>query len=602
MPFVPVEIIERWDGGANSKDFPENIGQNQSPNPRNIQFIGKSIGKAPGFTVFGTESEAITGFTLYNHKLPVDRDQVMVKTVNDRIKFYDETTATWQLLSDATFTVGERWSFWSFNGYMYGTSPNYGFIRWKGSAWGKTSTPILAGASSIPLGTGEGARFSASGNGIIEGDTFSWSGVSTDTLTGVTGLVSNHAAGVRTITALDPSTYSGNPKGTDGEFFKNRSFVVQSASPNIISFSKLADNTNPQDDIADFTIAGSGAGDAGFIVAPGNVTAIIRFIASDNNTILVALVDDGVVYNVNVLDTGGATVGTMLPIKEITASLVANKAVVALENELICIDDLNDMRSISYSSETNSVLRTTRLSDQIQPSLADIDFSSDGVLVYAQRKVIALGKQHDASVNNFALIKDTNPDAFCFYDHWAFNGIVKNKTDFYGLSSVNANVYKLFDGLNAGGDDLIITSQYPTRQMNFGSPLILKQLRHIRVSGFMTTNCILKFRIFLDGMVVPIEEFILAGDNTDIVSAITGVSWGEVVWGSSIWGGGSAGGVQLKRFYATLSLSNLQNFYTAQVLIVNEQADVDFRMDKMMFFAELEQPELDNTNRYISGE
>ena len=52
---------------------------------------------------------------------------------------------------------------------------------------------VTAGANSIVLTSG--TDFSTAGNGNVDGDSFAWTGKSTHTLTGVTGLSFDHATG-----------------------------------------------------------------------------------------------------------------------------------------------------------------------------------------------------------------------------------------------------------------------------------------------------------------------------------------------------------------------------------------------------------------------
>ena len=52
---------------------------------------------------------------------------------------------------------------------------------------------VAAGATSITLTSS--SSFSATGNGNIDGDTFSWSGKSSNDLTGVVGVSADHATG-----------------------------------------------------------------------------------------------------------------------------------------------------------------------------------------------------------------------------------------------------------------------------------------------------------------------------------------------------------------------------------------------------------------------
>ena len=53
---------------------------------------------------------------------------------------------------------------------------------------------ISAGATTITLTSGTG--FSSAGNGNVDGDSFKWTGKSTNDLTGVTGISFDHASGV----------------------------------------------------------------------------------------------------------------------------------------------------------------------------------------------------------------------------------------------------------------------------------------------------------------------------------------------------------------------------------------------------------------------
>ena len=53
---------------------------------------------------------------------------------------------------------------------------------------------IPAGATTVILT--DGSSFSSSGNGNVDGDSFAWTGKSTNNLTGVTGISADHASGV----------------------------------------------------------------------------------------------------------------------------------------------------------------------------------------------------------------------------------------------------------------------------------------------------------------------------------------------------------------------------------------------------------------------
>jgi len=181
------------------------------------------------------------------------------------------------------------------------------------------------------------------------------------------------------------------------------------------------------------------------------------------------------------------------------------------------------------------------------------------------------------------VVKDTNPNAFTIYDHWQLNAVTEFKNNFYGLSSLDQKVYRLFYGLSANGN--VIASEYNTSQLNFGAPLILKTLRRIRLSGFITSGCNLYFKVYFDENETPFT-FLINGDNTNIVIPLENVAIGTVVFGRSVFNGGLPEGQEKRRFYAELSLPTLQHFFTTYVKITNNEKDVDFSLDKMLFYVE----------------
>lgn len=604
MPFTPTLLLKNFDGGANSKDHVDALEANQSPNPRGVDFTARTIRKAKGYTVLGMDADAVgnIGFKAFNLRV-LSTDEILIKTIGTKIKFYDETADVWYSLTDATFTANKRWWFASFNGYLYGGNDTDIFIRWRGSSWSTLATAVTAASTSIVLAAGTGSRYAATGSGMIEDDTFTWTGVSTDTLTGVTGLSSNHAIGARVIEKLDSTTYSANPKGSLGAFYKNRIYTRSDASANFLYFSKLADNTDPQGDLANFTIAGSGSGDAGFIIFPAALQTLRTFISGDNTPVLVAICADGIAYAASVTDTGGATVGLATVFKVLGADAAGDDTIAETENTLLFADSFGTLRAMGYT-EANTTLQTTRESDIIAPTILPslIDFSA-GTAKYFDRRAFFIGKQSGATINNFTVVKDTNPKAYAFYNHWNFNCLVEWKNNLYGLSSLNGNMMKLFDGLSVellkGGTTYPIYSSYPTGEFDFGVPLIFKELQKIRLQGLISNGCELTYDVYFDGVLK--FSFVINGNDTDIVDVLSGVSFGHVVYARApTFGGGSTGGTLLQSFTAELCPSTLGYFWTLQVVVTNNQKDVDFELDKMLFFSKQALPDIFPPARIIT--
>lgn len=593
MAFKPVETLVRFDGGANTNDFPDNIAKNQSPNPRGVDLVGTSIRKAKGYTVHGTEADsADIGFTLYNHRI-LSSTELLVKTIGTTVKFYDPVTDAWQKITSATLTANKRWGFASFNGYLYGGNGTNNFVRWRASAYSTLNGAILTGATTIDLAAGTGSRFPNSGSGMIEGDTFSWTGRSTDQLTGVTGVSSGHASGSTVIMEMDTTTYTTQPKGSVVVFFRNRLFVRDDANPNFLYFSKLADNTTPEDDLANFTIAGAGAGDAGYSILPAPILGAKVFISGSNEPILAVACADGIVYSFAVTDTT-TTVAAFTQFKVLGADLVAKRAMANTENDLVLVDNFGNIRAIGYGEQSTTV-KTTRLSDVIDTTVENTTFD-DAVAEYLNRCLYVIGKQNDSASNNFTIVRDTNPEGFVFYDHWQLNDIVESGNYLYGLSSITGNVYRLNNGYNANGNP--IYSLYPVASLDHGLPLVLKRVLKVRVSGYITNNADLTFNLYPDETLTP-YTFTISGGNTNITSALDNVAIGTVVFGSIVSGGGLPDGVERKKFLATLSLPSFDLYYTLNCVVENNQADVDFALDKMMFFVEPQSYDLERKDSEI---
>lgn len=582
MPFKPLYLIDGMDGGMNTHDYPENLKSNESPNIYGMEFNAKNLKKTKGFTAYGTETETTPGFTLYNHRI-LSTDEIMIKTVANKIKFYDSISDTWHLLTASTFATGVRFFMASFNGYLYFCDGTNNFSRWKGASWSTLANPVTGASIVIDLATGTGSRFANSGSGLIESDTFTWTGKVGDQLTGVSGISSNHAAGARVIVSADTSTYSTQPKGSVGCFFKNRIFIRDDANRNIWYFSKLADNTTPEDDLTNFTVAGTGTGDAGNYPMPAPIIGVTTMISAANTAIQLLLCADGIAYAFSVSDSGTTTVATATPFKVFSADLVSKGAITVFENDLILVDSFNSVRTLGYQ-DVNTPANTRRISDNLEPTLDLIDFTSSDVWFY-NRKAYIQGIQNGGSINNFTLMKDTNPDAFSVFKHWQLNALCENYNNLYGLSSFDGRVFKLFDGYDAAG--AIYSSFYSTPAINFGAPLIMKELRQIRLKGYITNGCTLTCKLYKGQSTTPFT-FTISGSNTNITSDIDNAAIGTVVFGTSVFGDSVPAGASMKEFYCEFNVPTFGYFDTIYLTIENVQKDVAYELSKIMFYAEVQ--------------
>jgi len=152
------------------------------------------------------------------------------------------------------------------------------WIFWQGNKRSTLASAISTGATTIDLATGHGVRFPTSGTIMIQGEKITYAGKSTDQLTGVTGVLVNHPAGSTVVIELDGTTYSTIDKASVIEFYRNRLYFISKTTPTWMYYSKLADNTSPETDLLNFSSAGTGAGDAGYGIAPDELVTMKEYI------------------------------------------------------------------------------------------------------------------------------------------------------------------------------------------------------------------------------------------------------------------------------------------------------------------------------------
>ncbi len=591
MTFKDVLVIQDLTGGINSKQRATKIQDNQLVSIENFDFDANSLRRAKGYTKLGTEDDSdLTGKTLYKHEILSGID-VLVKTIGTFIKYYDTVDDEWYKLTLDTFTTGKRWAFASFNGYLYGNNGTDNWIFWNGSARSTLASEITIGATTIDLATGEGARVPTSGTIMIQGDEITYSGKSTDQLTGVSGVGATHAAGSTVILELDASTYSGLEKAKEGKytiaFHSNRLYYISASNPRKVLHSKLADNTNPETDLINFTVAGSGAGDAGFGFAPDELVNLKQYINGNNSSILATFCKNGNVYAFTVTDGASTTVNVFVPARTMNSYPINSSMVTVAENDLAIVDQFGHCRTLGYG-DVNTPLTVKTISQLIEPSL-EVTNWDDGCEIYHNRKLYLGGATLEAGTNDIYYYHDSNYTAWGAYTHWDVVDFAEYNAELYGLSAVTGNVFKLNDGYSVYSDSVDdnyegdYASEAVSKEYHFEQPHKYKQALLLRMDGFITSNAEVNFDIFLDGALFC--TFLIDGNDTDILSTIPNVAVGTIVFGQGVFGGGLPGGTTRKEFYVQFALPTLKNFLKAQFRLRMSGRNVDFEMTNLTMFA-----------------
>jgi hypothetical protein len=115
----------------------------------------------------------------------------------------------------------------------------------------------------------------------------------------------------------------------------------------------------------------------------------------------------------------------------------------------------------------------------------------------------------------------------------------------------------------------------------------MKELRQIRLKGYITTGCTLTCKLYKDTSITPFE-FEISGADTGITSPIDNTAIGTVVFGAGVFGDAVPDGSEKREFYCEFNVPTFGYFDTMYLTIENAEKEVDFELSKIMFYAEVQ--------------
>jgi hypothetical protein len=560
-----------------------------------MDFVANSLARAKGFETLGIEPEPeLTGKTIYRHVV-LAGEEMLVKTIGTKIKFLDTQNNTWYPTTTDTFTADLYWTFDTFNGFLYGNNGVDGWVFWNASGKSNVVGTVSIGATTIDLTTGTGGRFGTSGTVMVQGVQITYGGRTGDQLTSVSGVTAEIPDGATIIRELDATTYASLPLTSKMAFFKNRMYIIDKATPTIVRYSKLADATSPQTDLVNFTIAGSGTGDAGFDIAPEPIMDLITVINGNASSILAAFCKNGVIYAFNVTDSGSTTVSAFVPLRTMTVYPPHERLTTIVENDIALVDNFGHVRTLFYG-DVNTPIQVQTISDLIEPSLEATVFTQ-GQMHYHKRILYVLGATNDAVSPNIVFYRDSSYQAWGAYGHWDVIDLDTYMDTPVGLSTVTGNAYTLNVGYNADGEQYY--SEVVTGSIDLGFPLRYKSMLIVRAAGYITNNCKAYIDFFKDNQEVP-TTFLISGNNTQIVEEQTNVAVGTVVFGNGVQGGGLPNGTDRKEFVCEMVFNEDDPFLQMRIRIRIDDKDVDFEMNDMVVEGKLEGNNLFETQKVLT--
>lgn len=592
MGFQPTYLIDDLTGGINTKQRASKIKKNQLVSILGFDFDANSLRRAKGYTKLGEEADvADTGKSIYNH-LILSGIEVLIKTIGTTIKMLDTVDDTWYEITTGTFTANLRWRFITFNGYLYGNNGIDSWIFWNGGTLTTIVNAITAVSTTIDLQPGKGALYPNSGTVMIQGEAITYTGKSTDQLTGCT-ITQSHAAGSSVVLAVDHTTYSSVEKVRDMAFHQNRIYCISYDNPRKMFHSKLADNTNPETDLINFTVAGSGSGDAGFNFAPNELISVKQYVNGNASAVVATFCKNGVVYSFLVSDGASTTTNAFIALRTMNSFPRQTHLVEVMENDLAFVDQYGHVRTLSYG-DVATPLNVQTISAPIEPSLEATDFD-DGCIKYHNRKLRVGGAGSEDGINDIYYIHDSNYNSWGANGHWDCVAFEVYNNQLVGLSLVTGDVFVLDDTYAVYTNDAEDNyegnyySEAVTREIDWDHPLIYKSALKFRMSGFITSNAEVYIDIYLDGTLV--STYLISGDNENILGPIPNVAVGTIVFGTGVFGGGLPSGTIRKEFVAQFQLNAIRNFLKVQFRIRIDDKLIDFEMLDMLIWAKKESDE-----------
>jgi len=383
------------------------------------------------------------------------------------------------------------------------------FSTWNGS----TGSIASVTANTIVLNeTALTEGFTTTGDALINGTEYAYTGITSKTLTGVTPDPTVQGPAVNTGVAQKPdtTTHSALDKGnvlltTQGKLFMSG---IPERSLSLLTYSA----TNA---VTDFTSVPGGLGDAGdfdFMEGGGPIRSLSAY---GKNGVIVHKEDAVISYSRTLAGDGTSVNEIVAVLADAEDSGATNlKGVSSLNGDSYYISGTEGLKMFSKIIEGDNV-QLNSITSAILPTIQDWDFEDSPVIYYPKNRSIVLSaknsdedrRQITLSLNTGDISIDDDPVA----DYALIDGVL------YFGSSLNQNVYKV--GARKSAYGVGINHRYTTKSFIHSEPAKLKEINTIFVEGLIAESTKVKVTIAygsfgIDGSV----EKILEWNDTDYVA------------------------------------------------------------------------------------
>ena len=561
------------------------IGDGDLANSLNISVADESIAPFRMYSLFanrlstGADLHILHTFT----SVKADGTEIVLRVREDgsntHIEWYNSVDNAWDiLLPDLTtakipmfadFNTSTQDEVWWCNGTENMTL----WTKIVGSVASNTATVITLNEVAATAGF-------STGTVIVDGTEYSYSGVSGNTLTGLSGLPTFDAnEGVAQ--AADDSTYSALPKMDILYSNAARMWGAISTKPRL-HYSKVGDAT-------DWTTANNpdDPGFRDFVEGEGGITAI----SGSREDVIVFKRDLVQLYKL-IFPTSSSRTSFSQELRRGTSVGAVNQFAVAKIGQTIMYATPNGgIKSIDINNADDGY-KFDDVTDNIRPTIKNGVFTSARATWHEKDRVFLLAykKDSDSSRNDRVIVVErvkqddgSEVNALGILD-WTVGGWFDYAGDKYFGSSFEPNTFKAFDGFSKDGNSF--TSIATTKRFSFERGFVRqKEIRWLIITGFITAGTTLNFELDYDsnGTRAHLESS-LSGVNPDGKGYIIEPQLNTI--GSFVLGNEPVGGLtenisELNPFRVFFRLPEQHNPFDIQLSAFSDREGARYRLESI---------------------
>lgn len=495
MPYQPINFT-KFGRGMMTLDEANQIPDDACVFAQNVDISsGGGFGPRKGCTRFGNKTEG-SGKILSTHTFKLRNGTQIPIRVRDTgsvgvWEWYNPTATAWEILTPTSTALSRtaRWTFVDWNtsseDRVYACNGVDAYRKWTGI------TSTVASNTATTLTLADASSFPSSGDVIVDGTSYSYSGKSTNQLTGLSSLPA-FTVGEGVAIATTAPSITASPGVSQIMFaWEGRLWVLKNS---VLAYSKSG---NPEDfGYASPRVPGDG-GLEDFPEGGGYGTGL----AGRDENLIIMKEDVLRPFRFEQFDVDQNEVPVSRPLgfsADIGPQHFAS--VSSYLKEIFYVSRKGGLRQLTQalqtSQGTSEGLDVFDIYDAIRPTIQNYNFNDAVTVVYDKKVLVACKSDQSVTVNDIVIVYDIRTKGIVLYKGWQVNDWFIYDGDLYFGGSSEPNTFKCFDGYTDDGGP--IESVFRTKRFDFGEPAIRKEIPLIFVQGLIADGTTITATINID--------------------------------------------------------------------------------------------------------